>query len=47
MTLRTRGTASGFSRVTAPGLERAMCRAATKGLARLKQLLESRASGQG
>lgn len=42
MTLRNRGTPSGFSRVGAPVLERAMRRATTQDLARLKQLLESR-----
>ena len=41
MTLRNRGTPSGFSRVAAPVMERAMRRATTKDLARLKQLLES------
>jgi len=40
MTLRNRGTPSGFSRVAAPALERAMRRATTKDLARLKVLLE-------
>jgi uncharacterized membrane protein len=40
MTLRNRGTPSGFSRVAAPALERAMRRATTKDLARLKALLE-------
>ena len=41
MTLRNRGTPSGFSRVAAPVMEMAMRRATTKDLARLKQLLES------
>ena len=41
MTLRNRGTPSGFSRVAAPVLERAMRRATTKDLTRLKELLES------
>jgi uncharacterized protein YndB with AHSA1/START domain len=41
MTLRNRGTPSGFSRLTAPMLERAMRRATTKDLSRLKRLLES------
>jgi uncharacterized protein YndB with AHSA1/START domain len=42
MTLRNRGTPSGFSRVAAPVMERAMRRATTQDLARLKQLMESR-----
>ena len=42
MTLRNRGNpASGFSRMAAPMLERAMRRATTKDLARLKALLEA------
>jgi len=41
MTLRNRGTPSGFTGLAAPVLERAMRRATTKDLARLKQLLES------
>ena len=41
MTLRNRGTPSGFSRLTAPMLERAMRRATNKDLSRLKRLLES------
>lgn len=41
MRLRNRGVPSGFSRVAAPALERAMRRATTKDLARLKVLLES------
>lgn len=40
MTLRNRGNPSGFSRVAAPVMERAMRRATTKDLARLKRLLE-------
>ena len=40
MTLRNRGTPSGFSRIAAPVLEQAMRRATTKDLARLKSLLE-------
>jgi hypothetical protein len=40
MTLRNRGNPSGFSRVTGPVLERAMRRATTKDLARLKSILE-------
>ncbi len=43
VTLRNRGTPSGFSRVAAPVMEKAMRRAMTKDLARLKQILESRA----
>lgn len=41
MTLRNRGNPSGFARVTGPVMERAMRRATTKDLARLKQILES------
>lgn len=41
MTLRNRGNPSGFSRVAAPVMERAMRRATTKDLARLKQILEA------
>ena len=41
MTLRNRGNPSGFARVTGPVMERAMRRAMTKDLARLKQILES------
>src|SRR6478609_4895843 len=41
MTLRNRGNPSGFSRLTAPMLERAMRRATTKDLSRLKALLET------
>lgn len=41
MTLRNRGDPSGFSRVAAPMIERAMRRATTKDLARLKALLEA------
>jgi uncharacterized protein YndB with AHSA1/START domain len=40
MTLRNRGNPSGFAKTTAPLLERAMRRATTKDLARLKALLE-------
>ncbi len=40
MTLRNRGTPSGFAKVAGPVLERAMRRATTKDLARLKALLE-------
>ena len=42
MTLRNRGNPSGFASVTAPLMERAMRRATTKDLARLKALLEAR-----
>ncbi len=42
MTLRNRGNPSGFSRLTAPMMERAMRRATTKDLARLKSMLEAR-----
>lgn len=41
MTLRNRGTPSGFAKVTAPVMERAMRRATTKDLARLKALMEA------
>ena len=41
MTLRNRGNPSGFSRVAAPIMERAMRRATIKDLARLKALLEA------
>ena len=41
MTLRNRGNPSGFSRVAAPMMERAMRRATSKDLARLKALLEA------
>ena len=40
MTLRNRGTPSGFAGIAAPVMERAMRRATTKDLARLKGLLE-------
>jgi hypothetical protein len=42
MTLRNRGNPRGFARIGAPVMERAMRRATTKDLARLKALLESR-----
>ncbi|WP_432477709.1 SRPBCC family protein [Nocardioides sp. GXQ0305] len=42
MTLRNRGTPSGFAGVTAPVMERSMRRATTRDLARLKALLERR-----
>jgi hypothetical protein len=41
MTLRNRGTPSGFAKFSAPLMERAMRRAMTKDLARLKALLEA------
>lgn len=41
MTLRNRGNPSGFSRVAAPIMERAMRRATTNDLARLKAFLEA------
>ena len=41
MTLRNRGNPSGFSRVAGPVLVRAMRRATTKDLARLKTILEA------
>jgi hypothetical protein len=41
MTLRNRGTPSGFSRMVAPVIAAAICRANQKDLANLKQLLES------
>jgi uncharacterized protein YndB with AHSA1/START domain len=44
MTLRNRGTPSGFSRLTAPMMEGAIRRATMKDLARLKTLLEAGAS---
>lgn len=44
MTLRNRGNPTGFSRVAGPVMERAMRRATTKDLARLKALLEAESS---
>jgi uncharacterized protein YndB with AHSA1/START domain len=41
MTLRNRGNPSGFSRVAAPIMKRAMRRATSQDLARLKALLEA------
>ena len=41
MTLRNRGNPAGFSRMAAPVMERAMRKATTKDLARLKTLLEA------
>ena len=43
MTLRNRGNPSGFARITAPVMERAMKRATTRDLTRLKALLEGAA----
>lgn len=40
MTLRNRGNPSGFSRIAAPMMERAMRRATSRDLARLKAILE-------
>ena len=40
MTLRNRGNPRGFAKMTAPLMERAMRRATTKDLARLKAILE-------
>ena len=46
MTLRNRGNPSGFARFTSPMMERAMRRATTRDLARLKAILEvDRGSG--
>jgi Polyketide cyclase / dehydrase and lipid transport len=42
MTLRNRGTPSGFSRLAAPLMARAVRRANSKDLGRLKELLEAR-----
>jgi len=41
MTLRNRGTPSGFAKLTAPMMEWAVRRATTKDLASLKHLLEA------
>ena len=41
MTLRNRGTPTGFAKLTAPMVERAMRRATTKDLGRLRHLLET------
>ena len=45
MTLRNRGTPSGFSKVAAPMMVSAMRRANTKDLARLKQICEALPTG--
>ena len=42
MTLRNRGEPSGFARVAAPVMAKAMRRANEKDLARLKRILENR-----
>jgi hypothetical protein len=42
MTLTNTGDPSGFARVAAPVMERAMRRATTKDLARLRAVLEGR-----
>jgi uncharacterized membrane protein len=47
MTLRNRGTPSGFSKITAPVMVAAMRRANTKDLARLRSLLEEGARTDG
>lgn len=44
MTLRNDGEPSGFSKLAAPLMEKAMRRATSKDLARLKAILEARAS---
>ena len=44
MTLRNRGEPSGFARVAAPVMDRAIHRATTKDLARLKTILEGGSS---
>lgn len=44
MTLRNRGNPSGFAKLTAPVVERAMRRATTKDLLQLKAIVESRES---
>jgi len=41
MTLRNRGEPTGFARIAAPVMERAMARATRKDLARLKTILEA------
>lgn len=40
MTLRNRGNPSGFAQIAGPVMERAMRRATTKDLARLKRILD-------
>jgi uncharacterized membrane protein len=47
MTLRNRGEPAGFSKVVAPLMARAMRRANTKDLARLRSILEAGAPGDG
>jgi hypothetical protein len=47
MTLRNRGEPAGFSKVVAPLMARAMRRANTKDLARLRSILEAAAPGDG
>lgn len=42
MTLRNRGQPAGFAKLAAPMMARAMRRATTKDLARLKSILEAR-----
>jgi len=46
MTLRNRGTPSGFAGIAAPVMERAMRRATTKDLDRLRTLLEDASQSQ-
>ena len=46
MTLRNRGTPSGFAGIAAPVMERAMRRATTKDLERLRTLLEGAADSR-
>jgi hypothetical protein len=46
MTLRNRGEPSGFSKIAAPAMARAVRRANRKDLERLKELLEAQAAGR-